>query len=165
METMNLDQFIQLILPSLKQRLEKHEGLPVFAQQRAKFEGWLKVELCGILLKHFPDTLPEKGRTDLTGGGWAIELKTFSTNYRHKGVVNKIRPITNNIAGVCKDIEKLKKVNTKNKMVIFVAFPLDESNKGWFTLLNRIQGILKEIRSYPFTFSGDIPGIIYFGLV
>lgn len=162
---MSLDQFIQLILPKLKQRLENHEGLPVFAQQRAKFEGWLKVELCGILLKHFPDTLPEKGRTDLTAGGWAIELKTFSTNYRHKGVTNKIRPITDNITGVCKDIEKLKKVSIQNKIVIFVVFPLEESNKGWLTLLNRIKGMLKEIRGYSFSFSGDIPSIIYFGLV
>lgn len=162
---MELDKFIQLILPSLKQRLEGHEGLPVFAQQRAKFEGWLKVELCGILLKHFPDTLPEKNRTDLTAGGWAIELKTFSTNYRHNGVVNKSRPITDNVDGVCKDIEKLRKVSTKNKLVIFVVFPLNESNKTWIIHLDKIKGMLKEIKSFTFCFAGNILGIIYFGLV
>lgn len=162
---MELDKFIQLITPELKQRLEKHEGLPVFAQQRAKFEGWLKVELCGILLKHFPDTMPEKDRIDLVARDWAIELKTFSTNYRHKGVVNKFRPITDNVAGVCKDIEKLRKVSINNKIVIFVVFPLNENNKTWLNHLNKIKGMLKEIKSYPFCFAGDIPGIIYFGLV
>lgn len=162
---MELDKFIQLILPSLKQRIGEHEGLPVFAQQRAKFEGWLKVELCEILLKHFPDTMPEKSRTDLTAGDWAIELKTFSTNYRNTGIVNKIRPITDNVAGVCKDIEKLKKVSSKNKMVIFVVFPLDENNKTWAIHLDKIKRMLKEIKSYSFNFSGNIPGIIYFGLV
>lgn len=165
MEPINLDQFIQLILPALKQRLEGHEGLPVFAQQRAKFEGWLKVELCGILLKHFPDTLPEKARTDLTAGAWAIELKTFSTNYRHKGVVNKFRPITDNVAGVLKDIEKLRKISVKNKLVIFIVFPLNESNEIWLTHLNKIKVRLKEIRSYPFCFANNVPGVIYFGLV
>jgi hypothetical protein len=50
-------------------------------------------------------------------------------------------------------------------MVIFVVFPINEGNKGWFALLNRIKGMLKENRSYSFSFSGDIPGIIYLGLV
>lgn len=162
---MNFNEFFQVVVPRLKKRLGEHKGLSIFAQQRAKFEGWLKVELCKILSEHFPDTLPEKDRIDLVAGNWAIELKTVNTNYRYDGVVNKSRPITDNTAGVCRDIEKLKKVRYPNKAVIFIAFPLEEGKLAWQTQLERIKQHLKELKGFPFQFSAKIPGVIYIGLV
>ncbi len=37
------------ILNELVKRIEEKEGLSIFARQRSKFEGWLKVELVDIL--------------------------------------------------------------------------------------------------------------------
>jgi hypothetical protein len=42
---MEFEELSRFIFADLKPRLERNEGLSLFAQERAKFEGWLKVEL------------------------------------------------------------------------------------------------------------------------
>ena len=79
------DRLQEILFVNLKNILENHEGVSIFASNRSKFEGWLKVELIQILKNHnYGDVLPEKDRIDVTFGNWALELKTCNTNYRYK---------------------------------------------------------------------------------
>ena len=91
---MQFNELSNLIFQELKLKLEKHNGLAVFAKERSKFEGWLKVELCDSFLKYFKDVCPEKESVDISFGKWGIELKTLNTNLTYVGVVSKTRPIT-----------------------------------------------------------------------
>ena len=79
----------EIIFNELKPELESNKGLAIFAKERAKFEGWLKVELVKILSNYFDNITPENNRIDITFKDWAIELKTINTNIRYKNVINK----------------------------------------------------------------------------
>jgi len=137
----------------------------IFTKERAKFEGWLKVELCDSLSRRFPDVTPERNRIDITFNGWAIELKTVNTNYRYENVKNKIRPITMNIQGVVGDVEKLKSANYTNKAILFVVFPVIHNRENWQTHLQKISTSLRKIKFKEFKFKDEIPGVVYFGLI
>jgi hypothetical protein len=162
---MDFEKLGNLLFNELKPKLESHQGLSIFAKERAKFEGWLKVELCDILSKHFTDVCPENNRTDITFDDWAIELKTVNTNIRYDGVKNKTRPITKNTQGVVDDIEKLRGAKYPNKSVLFIAFPIHHNNENWQTQLKRISGQLAKINHIEFDFKDRIPGVLYFGLI
>lgn len=126
MET-TFEKLAKIIFKEITPKLENNIGVAIFAKERAKFEGWLKVELCESLSKRLTSTtiIPEKDRIDITFDGWAIELKTVNTNYRYKNVENKTRPITKNIQGVIDDIDKLQSTqNYIKKAILFVVFPV-----------------------------------------
>jgi len=167
---MNFESLAQLVLPKIKRKLESNPGLFIFAKERAKFEGWLKVELCNCLSKYLKDEIvPEKDRFDITFSNWAIELKTVNTNYICENVKKKTRPITKNIEGVIKDIKKLRKSDYENKAVLFIVFPLPKNKKHWQIHLKNISKHLESIKEKSFNFKNKngkpIPGVIYFGLV
>ncbi len=162
---MKFEVLANLIFNEIKPKLENNQGLSIFAKERAKFEGWLKVELCDSLSKYFKDVAPERNRIDVTFENWAIELKTVNTNIRYKNVKNKHRPITKNTKGVIKDIEKLKSTDYTNKAVLFVVFPIIHSNKNWQVHLQRISKLLREIKLVIFNFKDEIPGVVYFGSI
>ncbi|MDH5447499.1 MAG: hypothetical protein OEX01_00625 [Candidatus Bathyarchaeota archaeon] len=161
---MEFAELSKLIFGELKPKLENHQGLSIFAAERAKFEGWLKVELCDSLSKHFKDVIPEQNRIDITFENWAIELKTINTNIRFPNVKNKHRPITRNTQGVVKDIEKLRTTEYTNKSTLFIVFPVRHRNKDWQVQLRRITNKLVKIEHLEFNFKDKIPGTIYFGL-
>lgn len=46
---MEFKDMANLIFNEIKPKLENNQGLSIFAKERAKFEGWLKVELCDSL--------------------------------------------------------------------------------------------------------------------
>jgi len=163
-----------IIFKEIILKMENNSGLVIFAKERAKFEGWLKVELCEILSKYFSTVIPEKDRIDVTFDNWAIELKIINTNYRYKNVKSKRRPITKNINGVIKDIEKLKSTNYTNKTVLFVVFPVTHDYEEWKKHLKKISEKLDDlkykefkfkIKHKNFRFKSKIPGVIYFGLI
>lgn len=162
---MRFEKLSYILFKGIKSKIKDHIGLSIFAKERAKFEGWLKVELCESLSKYFKDVVPEKNRIDITFKDWAIELKTVNTNVRYKNVEDKTRPITKNIQGVIKDIKKLKLLSYKNKAVLFIVFPMEHSNKRWRNQLNKISRLLKKIKYREFHFKKKIPGVIYFGLI
>jgi len=162
---MEFGKLSKIVFDELKPKLENNEGLAIFAKERAKFEGWLKVELCESLSKYFKDVTPERNRIDITFENWAIELKTINTNIRYLNVKNKTRPITNNTQGVVDDIQKLKDTEYENKSVLFVVFPVQHNNKDWKTQLARIRNQVTKIDYAEFNFSGKIPGVLYFGLI
>ncbi|MEM1971192.1 MAG: hypothetical protein QXK74_07300 [Candidatus Nitrosocaldaceae archaeon] len=166
---MNYEQLAKIIFDEMKPKLENNNGLSIFARERAKFEGWLKVELCESLSKYFSDIIPENKRIDVTFDKWALQLKTINTNIRFANVENKSRPITMNTQGVIEDIRKLRKlrsINFQNKAVLFVVFPITHDNKNWQIQLTRIiKALKKEPMHVDFKFKNEVPGVIYFGLV
>ena len=162
---MEFENLVNLIFNEIKPKLEDNQGLSIFAKERAKFEGWLKVELCDSLSKYFKDVAPERNRIDVTFENWAIELKTINTNIRYKNVKNKHRPITKNTQGVINDIEKIKSNDYANRAILFIVFPIIHSNKKWQVQLQRILKLLREIKHVDFNFKDEIPGVIYFGLI
>lgn len=97
--------------------------LEVPLRQRAKFEGWLKMELAHALQGgtdrevamevEFPASKGRAYRADLqvsdAGDSKAyVMLKTPNTNFRFDGVESKTRPITKNVAEIGDDVEKLR---------------------------------------------------------
>lgn len=105
-------------------------GLAV--SQRAKFEGWLKLELAGKLtdlgLSNVQfETSYQGGRADLSFGPddrrALVELKTCNTNYRIPGCKPLTRPITKNVQGICADCRNLRSAPGGGIMA-FVMFPL-----------------------------------------
>ena len=132
----------------LPPKIQNHKGLSYFVKNRAKFEGWLKVELCEILSDKIENIVPEKDRIDIVGDDWALELKTINTNYHYTNIEDKTRPITKNIEEVIKDIDSLiNKQNSFKKAVIFIAFPLSLSNhsKYWEKHISKINEKLEQL--------------------
>jgi hypothetical protein len=162
---MEFEDLAKLIFNEIKPKVENNQGLSIFAKERAKFEGWLKVELCDSLSKYFKDVAPERNRIDVTFENWAIELKTVNTNIRYENVKNKHRPITKNTQGVINDIKKLKSIDYTNKAILFVVFPIIHSNKNWQVQLQRISKLLRKIKHVNFNFKDEIPGVVYFGSI
>ncbi len=170
---MEIPELIDLTAKELVQRIEGSRGLAVFAKQRAKFEGWLKVELIDILLKGGIDNvLPEAGLTDVSFENVAIELKTVNTSYGNTYAERKTRPITMNVNSVIKDIENHRKGKSahKNKFVLFIVFPLEKGKQEWEQIhLKRInEALCNDCTPHPFYFAdldGEISGCIYYGKV
>ncbi|MEJ5307364.1 MAG: hypothetical protein WHT27_03605 [candidate division WOR-3 bacterium] len=160
------------ILNKLVKRIEEKKGLSIFARQRSKFEGWLKVELVDILKSKNKDVRIEhsigKKKVDVFFDNYLIELKTVTTNYKYDNVEKKFCAITDNIDGIINDICKI--INKKNykKAILFVVFPLSDEDK-WKKHLNKIDKkigdkkiLFKEIE---FCFKNSkIPGKLYFYL-
>ena len=165
MNNVTFEKLSQIIFSELKPKLESNQGVSNFAKERAKFEGWFKVELCDSLAKYFQDVAPEKGRVDITFENWGIELKTINTNYRYPNVKKKTRPITMNTQGIINDIEKLQKMDFTHKAVLFIAFPTTHEKREWQIQLEGISKEVKDIKHSSFRFKDDIPGLIYFGLI
>jgi len=156
------------IFRELARCISEHEGLEVFAVERAKFEGWVKVELVRILRRYFERVVPEEEGIDVVAGEWGIEIKTVNTNYTHPLVKSKQRPITENIRGVLKDIEKLRgNAKFKNKAVLFIVFPLPEDSMDTWRQkhLSKIQSRLRDLASHEFRFRNGVPGVMYLGQV
>lgn len=162
---MEFEDLSKIIFDEIGSKLANNQGLAVFAKERAKFEGWLKVELCDSLSKYFVDVAPEKNRIDVTFDKWAIELKTVNTNIRYVNVKNKTRPITKNTQGMVENIKKLKSTNYANKAILFVVFPITHDNNDWQIQFQRISILLKEVKYFSFNFRGKILGVVYFGLI
>lgn len=162
---MEFEVLARLIFGEIKPKLENSQGLSIFAKERAKFEGWLKVELCDSLSKFSKEVTPEKDRIDITFENWAIELKTFNTNYRYENVKNKTRPITKNTQGVIKAIKKLKSTYYTNRAILFVVFPVTHDNEKWKVQRQKIFDLLREIKHVSFNFKNGTPGVVYFGSI
>ncbi|MGH2753650.1 MAG: hypothetical protein ACRDLB_04390 [Actinomycetota bacterium] len=117
--------------------------------QRAKFEGWLKVELGSELADLGHDVTLEapvpgtRARADLAVAGNTdalIMLKTVNTNYRFPEVWNRTRPITKNVAGIAEDVVKLQlRSDGQLGLAMAVVFPLSPDHREPFeTYLQRV---------------------------
>jgi hypothetical protein len=148
MDENQFKQALETILDDLKTKLENSKGIAVFVDNRAKFEGWLKVEIVDILCnkmnpKKITPEAPDNNENitseenknyqhiDIVFDDSALELKAVNTSYREESIENKTRPITDNVNQLVKDIKKLRELNRKdikNKAILFVVFPLSENN-------------------------------------
>jgi len=168
---MTTQELFDLTADNIIARISNTQALATFAKRRSKFEGWLKVELIDVLIRNGFNALPEVGFIDVSFGHVAIELKTVNTNirYTNAGVIDTIRPITKNVQSVVKDIEKLRTnadTDLKDKFVVFVVFPIEHDNTNWQVQLKRITDNLEDVIYQEFRFfSGDVPGVIYYGKV
>jgi len=160
---MDFDTLWKVLQTALPLRIRNKKALGVFASNRAKFEGWLKVEVIDILLERGV-AVPEKERIDIVFEDCAIELKTVNTNYKVKEVLDKTKPVTKNIREILKDINKLKNSAFRLKTVLFVVFPLDKEVK-WKKHIAKIEDVVEKIESVDFVFYNNIPGKIYFGKI
>lgn len=141
---MNLHLLLNIICSTL---LKNVSLLSIAIKQRAKFEGWLKMELAYQLAQNNQQTTVEhkigNNSIDLLSNNCLIELKTPNTNYIVSGVINKTKPITDNINSILDDIHKLQsiKVNAgySHYYVAFVLFPLDNGNKYQYHIGKIIQ--------------------------
>jgi len=167
---MKFEVLADIIFEKLKPKMETNRGLSIFAKNRAKFEGWLKVELCEILSEYSVHVIPEKStalkkKIDVIFQDWAIQLKTINTNYRYRGVEKKTRPITMNVQGVIDGIGILNSTEFDKKGVMFVVFPAEHGHRFWQEHYQKIGTFSKEIKYASFFFKDDIPGVIYFCLI
>ena len=171
---MEIQELINRTAIELTKRIEDSQALLVFAKRRAKFEGWLKVELIDILLKSgIENVVPEAELIDVSFEDVAIELKTVNTNYRDRNRIagSTVRPITRNVDSIIADIAKHRKRKSahKHKYVIFIVFPLEENHRNWDVQLTKIQDALcNDCRPHFFNFGGlenSISGCLYFGKV
>ena len=162
---MTTQELFDLTANKIITRINTSSGLTKFAQRRAKFEGWLKVELIDVLVKEGKNALPEIGRIDVSFDDVGIELKTVNTNIRYVNVINTTRPITKNIKGVVEDIENLRVSTFAHKFVVFIVFPIQHHNINWQALFPRITDNLDNWIHQEFTFENNVPGVIYYGRV
>jgi hypothetical protein len=120
------------------------------ARQRARFEGWPKLELAAkIQADRATTSVRVESRYDEDKRGWAdiafttatgkffLELKTPGSNRKIPGVEDKHKAITHAIAGVIADANQLKKYPGTG-LVAFVLFPLPEGDDQWIEYLRRI---------------------------
>lgn len=144
--------------------IEIHEGLAIFCRNRAKFEGWFKVELLNQL-EHLEPS-PEIDRHDIVFDNCAIELKTVNTSYRYDSAIPKTRPITKNIEGIINDINKLSDdINYEHKVVIFIAFPVEHEKNEWKRHLKIIRNRVTNTIPNKFEFKNKLPGVLYICVV
>jgi len=140
-----MHEIIRKGIVDILKRNRKLLKIPV--RQKAKFEGWLKFELANWLeLKGYSNVEVEseryfsKSKTDISffhnEEPYSVELKTPNTNWKVPGVVDKVRPITNNIQSIIGDAEKL---NSKSGIVAFVLFPVPINDNRWEVYLDRIK--------------------------
>jgi len=170
---MTKDDLKNALLLDLKPLIERNIGLTIFARNRSKFEGWLKVELVRALAKY--NARPEVEYIDVSGSykniTWGIELKTINTNYIYpeENVENIIRPITRNIEGVIEDIKKLNLKTLDNKYIIFIAFPFSRDSiesEQWTSHIKKIEGYVSLEDRIEFLFNkSEIIGAIYWGKI
>lgn len=155
-------------------------ALSIPLRQRAKFEGWLKIELARAL-ESLPGIRVEveseydvnggsKCRADLRVGpteGVAalVMLKTSNTNFRFDGVESRTRPITKNVAGIVEDVQKLIACvdGSLPRYAAFVFFPVsyqDESRAAQLAqYLARIQSAGANVVKSDFVLRGPGWGI------
>ncbi len=155
-------------LRKIKNKIRKEKGLKFFLQNRAKFEGWLKTILCGILASYgYKNIIPEKDRIDIVvEDEWAIELKVIITNY-NLGNNQKRKPLTKNINSILKDIQSLKQINYKYKTILFVVYPL--INKKYIenfeeNYIEKLKNLGVEIISLTFD-TNNTKIKLYFGII
>lgn len=183
-EEITFGKIEEIILSELPKSIRNNVGLVYFAKNRSKFEGWLQVELCSILGKHFPEhnitpekTIPKQidqrtktpyWKIDLIFDKFAFELKVVNTPFYEDYPCHWDCPLSTNISDILADVDKLLSLTeTSFKGFIFVVFPLvkesNDYNKRWEkTYLKKLKNVL-DLNPRSFNFLNGIPGILYIG--
>jgi len=166
---MEFERLARLILDGLVLRLTNHRGLTAVARERAVFEGWLKVELCQVLLEAGHDPEPDAHKIDVGCGDWGINVRTVTTNIPHEKARNVKRSMTKNVELLIKDILRLtnpgRSAGFPKRGMVFVVYPLTHDNERWQTIhWGQISGEVTRLEHRSFQFASGLPGVLYFGL-
>ncbi len=172
-----LDEIVSKLIDTISQ----HNGCAIFVEERAKFEGWVKVELARILFelgykvepekayfidgkRHQVDLFSEHGNTRL-----CVELKTVNTNYTGILAKKKTRPITMNINGVLEDLEELSRIKEANPeveyYVLFLVYPCESGNKHWQMHKRKLAARCASLSERAFSFKNGERGLVYIARV
>jgi hypothetical protein len=168
-------QYHQLVRTKIENIIEsRSSALWTAIRQRAKFEGWLKIELAAALEE---DARVECQLEAPVGDGLRcdlfidhdltrlyVELKTIGSSWRVPCVENKTKDTTNNIRDVIADVEKLRRAKEYAKCVVaFVEFPVPEEGEKCRRHLKYISEVTKVpfgdddcYRLMPIEFEGEI---------
>lgn len=147
----------------------RSSALDIPLRQRAKFEGWLKIELANSIESsnigfkvHLESEFPS---TDAWGNRHSrnyfadlmvsspendqclVMLKTVNTNFRFRGVRQAHRSITKNFEAVVDDILKLSsaKVDAHTRRYsVFAVFPVSADSK---VIANQLEKYLLRVKS------------------
>lgn len=152
--------------------IESNKAIALLVEERAKFEGWLKVQVIQGLISIGVDKkqiIPERNnRVDVTFThrdlSYAIELKTVSTSYFYDDARRNDGRM-NNIDYLFYDAEKLKNLDYDKKLLLFVVYPFDRNNKRhnleWQLHRNRFKGIAKITYEHNIDFINGLKGVLY----
>ena len=155
------------LLSDLEKLLKEKKGLTPFSKNRKKFENWLQVELCEILVKKGKEVTPEfsvnGGNVDIVFENregrhrCAIELKVIPSRIKCAGVIDpKGDTVAYGQDSVLKDIKKLRFLSEEfeTRMIIFFVFPIpldtkqESSDDIWITKISSVSlanfNIIKE---------------------
>ena len=143
-----------MIAAATKAHLANHRSLVSrLVWKRARFENWLQLCLLNELQSELPSLDIERAypnsseRCDFwlpaeTSESW-LELKLCVTNYCSTFAdFHRARPITNQISDILRDVRKLQRLQSAERSVFVLAYPLPESyetHSSWQGHLKRIQ--------------------------
>ena len=165
--------------------------IDVALRQRAKFEGWLKVETASLievssgsvkvnLEYQYPSTdasgkgYERKYFADLQllsedGNQCLVMLKTVNTNFRYESVREASRPVTKNFEAVQNDILKLAAAKLPSDTVrysIFAVFPVarnvESRDKQLERYLTRVLAVGSQVVQTGFVESASEWGVAWF---
>lgn len=165
---MKFKELADTVFDGLTPTLADHSGVQLFAMEREKFDFWLRVELVRVLVQQGMRPAPNN-KVNLAFGKWAVDVRTINTNIPHDACKAKGRQIKKEIDNLIKDIWRLtnpgKSITADNRAILFLAWPTEHENERWQTMhLNQVRPELTGLEFREFRFSGDIPGVLYFGL-
>lgn len=129
-----MKNFIFKSIDEILQSSSVQLALPL--QQKAKFEGWLKIELAAKLQKQFCDTVLEprytpksQSHADISSDEYFIELKTSDTNCTYNNANVRRKRFSGNRKAIEEAIKKLQASGNKG-IIAFVLFPWNASCKA-----------------------------------
>jgi hypothetical protein len=166
---MEFRKLAQVLFDGMLPVLESHSGVKSFAMQREKFDGWLTVELCRVLVQFGTHPNLSDKVVDVTFGNWALDVRTVNTNIPHEGCTAKGRHIKKEMDELTKGIWKLtnpgKAISATHRAILLLAYPAVHEDERWQSAhFNQLRSELTAVEFRPFRFSGDIPGVLYLGL-
>jgi hypothetical protein len=155
----------------LKRRFWEHKAMPALSRGRVRMDGWLKVELTGILAEMGeaePAFKLPKGRAAVRAGDWLVEVASLPTDFAFANTKAGPGSLADDVKDLRKLIKRLRKGRGRHRAAVFFAvYPFgDLHEKDWAAHRARIDkalgGVLMEDR---FSFQSGVTGRLYAGLV
>ena len=157
---MNFSEIVGKIRKELIPKIETHPGIESYLIQGSKFEGWLQVEIVGLLkvLNDDYDIIPEHNNIDIVVGEWAFELKILSSKKKNH--------LPQNIYSLKEITSKLvKKSGKKNNVIIFLSYPRMQNNKTWEKHINFMKDFSAIFEEIEIRFSNLMSGSLFVNLL
>ncbi len=158
---MNFSVLVEAIRKSIIPKIEKHRGIESYTNQRSRFEGWLQVEIVGLLktIMNNENVIPEKHNdVDIVVGDWAIELKVLTSETNNQ--------VPTNICDLKRSIEKrelIKNSKLNNNVIILIVYPKIINNSTYDNHINEIKMYFEKFEQIEIHFNELLKGVLYIG--